>query len=245
MRKIIALSFLSLIALTAAANGPNKEGSKKSTMKIRKRSARPDIPGNLLIEFGFNALQNDDPSIDTKLIGNRTVNFYYLYDIRVGKTNFFVLPGIGLGLDRYKFDEDVTLVQDPFAGLTGFSDIIGGGVKKSMLVTNYIDIPIEVRYLTNPADARRSFKAGVGFKVGYLYSAHTKIKQELEGEMFKTKVKGTYNLNRFRYGVTGRIGIGGFNVFYYQSLNPLFEDGEGPFETEANNITKGLSFTGF
>lgn len=245
MKKIIVLSFLSLIAFSAFATGPKKQGSKKSTMKIRQRAARPDIPGNLLIEFGLNVLQNDDVGFDAELFGSRTVNIYYLYDIRVGNTNFFVLPGIGLGLDRYKFDEDITVTNPAGSGMTEFNPIVGGGVKKSMLVTNYVDIPIEVRFLANPADTRRSFKVGAGFKVGYLFSSHTKIKQELESDMTKTKVKNDFNLNRFRYGVTGRIGVGGFNVFYYQSLNTLFEDGSGPLETDLNNITIGVSFTGF
>ncbi len=244
MKKLIAISFFSLFICSAFAGGFSKPAEKNAPMKIRKRNARPDIPGTLLIELGWNLLQNDNPSIATELLGSRTLNFYYLRDIRVGNTNFFVLPGIGVGLDRYKFDEDVTLDRQA-DGTVNVDTVFGGKVKKSMLITNYLDIPLEVRFYTNPSDKKRSFKVGIGFKVGVLINSHTKIKQEVNGEMTKRKVNDNFALNRFRYGVTGRIGIGGFNVFYYSSLNTLFESDKGPLGTEANNVTVGLSFTGF
>ncbi len=242
--RILILAIISIISIDGFSTGTPTLKEYKGPMKIRKRQARPDIPGTLLIELGFNLLQNNDPSIDIELLGSRTLNLTYLYEKRIGNTNFFVMPGIGVGMDRYKFDEDVTLSRN-FDNTVSFDTINTGGIKKSMLVTNYLDIPLEVRFLANPEDSKRSFKVGVGFKAGILLSSHTKIKADIDDNQFKTKVKNDFNLNRFRYGVVGRIGVGGFNVFYYQSLNALFEKDKGPIQTEANNITIGLSFTGF
>ena len=248
MKNIIALLILSTVALSTMAEGVPQLKAEKAPMKIRKRQARPDVPGHLLIEFGLNILLNDNPAIETELLGSRTLNFYYLYDIRIANSKFYFLPGIGVGLDRYKFDEDVTVARTIDAlgeKTTTFDTINTGGIKKSMLVTNYLDIPLELRFYGNPNDQRRSFKAGVGLKIGMLMSSHTKIKVEQDGDVSKLKVKDSFDLTRFRYGVTGRIGIGGFNVFYYQSLTPLFEKDKGPNMTETSNITVGLSFTGF
>ncbi|MTI40631.1 hypothetical protein E1140_14100 [Fulvivirga lutimaris] len=248
MKNLIAILILSTVSLSVMAEGVPQLKAERGPMKIRKRQARPDVPGHLLIEFGVNLLLNDDPAIETEILGSRTLNFYYLYDFRIGNSKFFFLPGIGVGLDRYKFDEDVTLtrtVDGLGEKVTTFDTISTGGIKKSMLATNYLDIPLELRFYGNPNDQRRSFKVGVGFKVGMLMSSHTKIKMEQDGDVSKLKVKDNFNLTRFRYGVTGRVGVGGFNVFYYQSLTPLFEKDKGPNATEASNITIGLSFTGF
>lgn len=248
MKNLLAILILSTVSLSVMAEGVPQLKAERAPMKIRKRQARPDVPGHLLIEFGMNLLLNDDPAIETEIMGSRTLNFYYLYDIRIANTKFYFLPGVGVGLDRYKFDEDVTVVRDLNdlgEKVTTFDTISTGGIKKSMLVTNYLDIPLELRFYGNPDDQRRSFKAGIGFKVGMLMSSHTKIKMEQDGDISKLKVKDNFNLTRFRYGVTGRIGVGGFNIFYYQNLTPLFEKDKGPNMTEASNITIGLSFTGF
>lgn len=248
MRYIILLTLFSFsVQFSFAGNGPELSSSK-SPMNIRKVNARPDVPGTLIIDFGYNLLQNNEPQIDLKLLGSRTINFYYLYDIQIAKSNFFILPGIGVGLDRYKFDEDVTLTKTTDVDgneSVEFVEITGGGVKKSLLAANYIDIPVELRFYGNPNDSKRSFKVGLGFKVGYLFNSHTKIKQDIDGDVSKYKVHNDFYLSKFRYGVTGRIGVGGFNVFYYQSLNTLFENNKGPGATDVNNATIGLSFTGF
>ena len=248
MRKLILLTFFSFcVQIALAGNGP-KVATSKAPMNIKKTNARPDVPGTLIIDFGYNLLQNNKTDLGLRLLGSRTVNFYYLYDIRIAKSKFFLLPGIGVGLDRFKFDEDVTptkTVDSDGNNTTLFVPISGGGVKKTMLTTNFIDIPVELRFYGNPEDSKRSFKAGMGFKVGYLLDAHTKIKQDLDGDVTKYKIHSDFNLNKLRYGWTARVGVGGFNVFYYQSLNTLFQSGKGPGRTNMNNATIGLSFTGF
>lgn len=248
MKRIVATVVIGLVSLSVLAGEVPQIKAEKGPMQIRKRQARPDVPGTLLIELGWNLLQNNNPGLDTKAFGSRTLNFYYLYDIQIANSSFFFMPGIGVGLDRYKFDSDVTLINtlDVNGENMVAIDTLGfGDVKKSMLVANYLDIPIEFRFYANPNDTKRSFKLGVGFKAGILMSSHTKVKYKEDGNNIKAKVKNDFGLNRFRYGVVGRIGVGGFNVFYYQSLSPLFESGKGPLQTDANNITVGLSFTGF
>jgi len=249
MKKLFVSVIIFSIAFSSFANeGTNPKNGLKP-MEIRKRKARPDIPGLLLIELGWNVLSGAPDELDIAPIGSRTINFYYMYDMPIGNSRFSFIPGIGVGLDRYKFDDDVTLVstQD-----TDGNDIIGVvqlpeefDVKKSQLITNYIDIPLEFRYYTNPNDRKGSFKIGIGGKIGMRFTSQTKLKYEFDDENIKSKQKESFGLNRFRYGLTGRIGFGGFNFFYYHGLSELFESGEGPLETDANNMTVGISITGF
>ena len=222
--------------------------AKLAPMKIRKRAARPDVPGSLLIDIGWNIMMDDPKSFETDLIGSRTINFYYYYDMPIGKSNFVLMPGIGVSLNKFKFDNDVTLVQvtdtDGNTAVTIENLNANWDIKKSQLAANYIDIPLEIRFYANPDDKKRSFNVSLGGRAGFRFSSYTKVKYKDDDENMKTKLKKEYGLDRFRYGLTGRIGIGGFNVFSYYGLSEIFDN--GPENTnEMTNMTVGISFTGF
>lgn len=216
------------------------------------KPARPDVPGTLLVDVGVNLLQNNNvDQMETNLWGSKTVNIYYLYDIQLGQSKFFILPGFGLGLDKYKFEEDVTL-EVPLSNpdttvLTDLNTMFGGnaGINKSKLATNYFDIPLEFRFYSDPLNKSRSFKVGIGGKVGVLYSAHTKVNYELNDHENKLKHKQNLNLARIRYGLSARVGFSSFNLYAYYGLNDLFRDGKGPGATEANTLSVGLTINAF
>ena len=249
IHKCLSLFLVSVVSLTAMAgdkeNPKNNPKAKLEPMKIRKRKARPDIPGTLLVELGWNILQSNPSEMEIGTLGSRTFNLYYLYNIELpfAAGRFELMPGFGVGLDRYRFEDDITLsAAGDNVDIVELEDL---DVTKSMLISNYFDVPVEVRFYANPNDKKRSFKVGVGFKAGIRFSSHTKVKYEEGDNNVILKEKNIFGLNRFRYGVTGRIGIGGFNIFYYQGLSELFESGEGPLDSTATNITVGLSFVGF
>jgi hypothetical protein len=123
-------------------------------------------------------------------------------------------------------------------------------LKKSMLITNYIDIPVELRFNTNPNDLGRSFKVSLGFKFGILYDSFTKLKYRQEGETKKLKDKQNYQLNPIRYGAYLRIGAGNLSVFGYYNISTLFENNKGPVKgkgpaQDINYLQVGLSFAAF
>src|SRR5690606_41502951 len=98
------------------------------------------------------------------------------------------------------------------------------GVKKSMLVTNYINVPVEIRFSTPPHDRSRSFRASVGGRVGYLYDSFTKIKYSQDSEVRSIMDKQNYNLRKLRYGAFFKIGIGNIGLITYYNLTPLIDD---------------------
>lgn len=214
--------------------------------------ARPDVPGTLLVDIGVNLLLNNEvEDLETGIWGSKAVNIYYLYDIQLGESKFFILPGFGLGLDKHKFDEDVTLevpvnnpdttvVTDPATMFDG-----NASIQKSKLATNYFDIPIEFRFYSDPDNKSRSFKAGIGGKIGILYSAHTKVNYEFDDHLNKLKHKQDLNLSRIRYGLTARVGFSSFNLYAYYGLSELFEDGKGPGATDASTLSVGLTINAF
>jgi hypothetical protein len=214
--------------------------------QIKERAKRPDLPGTFLVEFGFNRPQNTADDFDIGFWGSRTVNVYYQYDFTLPffQSKFSLSPAIGLGMDRYKFKNDYTL------GYTAGSNDLAmidpeRDVKKSQLITNYVDMPVEFRYTHNPADPARSFKLGIGFRTGLLISSFTKLKYEEENEKVKEKIRRDWNLNRYRYGFFGKIGFGNVSLFGYYNSSTLFEKGKGPDGPDINNLTIGLSLGGF
>jgi hypothetical protein len=213
----------------------------------KKVSRRPDIPGTFVLELGFNRDLSGPDNFSLGFFGSRSVNVYYQYDFRILKSKFSFVPGIGLSLERFKFKNNALIDYAPndleSIAMTSPANAAIPGIKKSMLVTNYIDVPLEIKYSTNPDDPARSFKISVGGRVGFMYDSFNKIKYKENGEVKKLKNKEDFNLSKLRYGLTARIGVGNFSLFGYYNLSPLFEKGKGLSDTLADDSTVKNDFS--
>ncbi|MBT1698168.1 outer membrane beta-barrel protein [Fulvivirgaceae bacterium PWU4] len=264
MRKAASIAIVLTLILTFNAIAQSTQAPKKS---------RPDIPGTFALELGVNRLTEKPNQLKYGFWGSRTLNLYYLYDMRIAQSKFSFHPGIGFGMERFKLMRsehytatDTITYQNPTlmfdnVGNTVFvnslnyiydADSLGQvnwvetyATRKSMLVLNYVDIPVEFRFSTNPDDPARSFKLAVGGRVGYLLNAHTKIKYKENGELKKLKNVQDFNLNHLRYSVYMKVYLGNFALFGYYNLNPLFESGKGPMQTKAASYTIGISLASF
>ena len=248
---ILSLSLLSFSALS-------------QTTEPAKKTGRPDIPGTFTVELGINRALNTPDDFTTGLWGSRSVNIYYQYELRILKSRFSFVPGVGLSLERFKwrngqvlgYQREDNLFNEPILStdtmhLFSMAQHQIPGLRKSQLVTNYVDVPLELRYTFNPDDPARSVKIGVGARVGYLYDAFNKLKMKQDGETMQIKDKQNFNLTRFRYGVFAKLSFGNFSLFGYYNLTPLFQDGKGlyseknvPFN-ELNTFTGGISLSSF
>ena len=114
-----------------------------------------------------------------------------------------------------------------------------------MIVTNYFELPVGFRFDSHPEDISRSFNITIGGRVGVLYDGFTKIKYREDGEKKTIKDKQFHGLNPYRLSLFSRIGVGGFHVFTYYNLLPLFEKNKGPQLTQMNTLTIGISIDGF
>ncbi|HMG90780.1 MAG TPA: hypothetical protein VK589_12000 [Chryseolinea sp.] len=243
IKKLAGLVLLSGVAFTTLA--------QVATTTTTKKTPRPDIPGTFNVEFGFNRDVSGPPDFSLYFWGSRTANIYYQYDIRILNSSFSVVPGIGLSLERYKFKNNYMLGYDADSELIMIpeKDAPVEGITKSMLITNYVEVPVEIRYTVNPEDPARSFKVSVGGRVGFLYDSFNKVKYRENDEVKKYKDKQDFNLNKFRYGLMGRIGFGPFGVFTYYNLSPLFEKGKGLKTDDTfndfNTWTIGVSLSSF
>jgi len=232
-----------LLAFFAASAAFGQETPSEGKIK----RGLPNIPGTFVLEFGFNQPFNKpDTLFSLGFWGSRTFNLYYQHDVRIAKSKFSVHPGIGFAFERFKFKDFHTLAYEE-DGTVSFVPAFATlpSVRKSMLITNYLDVSAEIRFSTNPDDPGRSFRVSIGGRAGYLLDSFTKIKYKEDGEMRRIKDKKSFNLNDFRYGLSFKAGAGNFTIFSYYNLSPMFKTDEGPQQTEANNFTVGLSLSSF
>ena len=251
MIKLASIAILIALSIPAAAqvSQPNAESAYPPPQK----GDRPDIPGAFVLELGINSALDAPERFSLGLWGSRTINVYYQYELRILKSKFSIVPGIGLSLERFKFKNSATLGYDPAPedSLKLFLPSESGytGMRKSQLITNYLDIPLELRFSTKPSDPGRSFKIAVGGRAGFMYDSFSKLKYKDGNETKQLKDKQPWNLTKFRYGVYGKIGIGNFSLFGYYNLTPLFEEGESPGENNVvkdfQTVTVGISLSGF
>ncbi len=217
------------------------------------------VPGTLVFEFGYNMLQPGTPhNMDVDFLRSRTANIYYMYDFRLfGSKKLSFNPGFGLGMDNYMFSKEVSVTNGENNTLYVLSsnefesgvnpDGLSYNVSKSKLNANYFDIPMEIRFRTQPS--KKSFRIAVGGKIGFLIDSKTKIKYELDGDNYKYKSKTRFGLESFRYGVHARIGFGSLNLFGYYALSELFEkelrDSNGVLEGNISNVVVGITLITF
>ncbi|MEJ7647401.1 MAG: outer membrane beta-barrel protein [Chryseolinea sp.] len=243
IKKLVGIVFLTSISLAATG---------QINSKI-KPSVRPDIPGIFTFEFGFNRDLDGPDRFSPDFLGSRSANIYYQYEFRLFKSPFSFVPGFGMSLERHKMKNDYTLDYENSTSdqviLVSPENSPYPGIKKSMIITNYLDVPLEFRYTMKPDDPTRSFKISVGGRFGYLFDSSSKVKYKENSETKMMKDKQDFNLTKFRYGLTGKLGFGNFMFFGYYNLTPLFEKGKGlQTDGESNDfstITFGISLSSF
>lgn len=93
----------------------------------------------------------------------------------------------------------------------------GQSLRKSKLVVPTLNIPI----MFNLGFEEAKFRIGFGGYIGYRIGGYSKIKYD-GGK--KEKVKGSYGLNDFRYGLTAELGKRkGATFFFRYDLNEMFK----------------------
>jgi hypothetical protein len=141
--------------------------------------------------------------------------------------------GVGVGTNnmyfkKYAIDLKTTTTKLPFTSLDSADHF-----KKYKLTTAYLEIPVELRFVNDPANNSKSFKAALGIKVGTLLNAHTKGKtlQNKTGSTINSYTEKENNkrfFNSSRIAVTGRIGYGNFSLFASYQVTGMLKDGIGP-----------------
>ncbi len=223
--KLYLISFILLLSVNLLFS----QDDKKSGIKIFSDD-------NLIVDINYDFWLNTPSNITLKPY-SRGINVSYLYNFTGEHSNICLAAGAEVSCQNFFIDAKPEL-NNGFVNFVNIPDNID--YKKNKLSTTYIEIPFEIRFRTNKSCRKdKSFKIFAGFKVGYLVNNHIKYKgDDGSGKEIKIKQYNIDNIQKYRYGITARIGYGKFNITGFYPLTQLFEKDKGP---DITPISVGLS----
>jgi hypothetical protein len=250
--KQIALLFISvlLIAANASAQTTAKTDStkkKKDWSKVRLNNRAND---HFMAQLGYDGWASVPDTIHLKGFAH-SVNIYVMMDFPF-KTDARLSVGAGLGVSggsiKFNKQQPNIIAQTttlPFPDLSSSTATLDH-FKKFKLVTTYLEVPLELRFVADPENSDNSWKAAVGIKAGVLLNVHTtgKTLMNAAGTVLNSYTEKESSKNFFsgtRIAGTARVGYGHVSVFGQYSISGLLKAGRGP---TLNPFSVGLTFSG-
>lgn len=244
-------SILLIILLTAGAGIAQDVSDKTVADEKPRKKRKPPKKEMILVNLNFDSWLSHPSTVEPKWFSSRGVDVAILYDYVLEKSNFSLAAGVGFNSHNIHMEAfPIEYAIDGGGTYTKLDQAFFKDQKITVnkLSTNFIDIPFEVRFRSNPHKNGKRIAASVGFKLGWLVQSHTKTKTDedyfYQGVNFRRKIK-TYdipNLTKFRYGLTARVGYANFYLNFFYSLTPLFVEGRG---TSAVPISVGIGVSPF
>lgn len=209
------------------------DDKKKKPKSVDVDFIRLDIGMNFLLDNGDFNLGSDLKAFETSPLGSTHLGWNFLSTrISLIRSRVNLITGITLDNNRYAFTSGTSLLpgQDTLTWVTDSAQY-----KRNKLVTNHLQIPLLLNFQTKPGQDRGNFHLSVGGYAGLLIGAHTK--QKTDGS--KLKVRDDFNMEKFRYGLTARVGYGGFEIYANYDLVPMFHSGDLP--NRLSRVTFGVT----
>ncbi len=138
--------------------------------------------------------------------------------------NIGLVTGLGVEWNNYRFDSQYVLTRDENTGNTTYYTE-PNPVKRNKLTTIYLNMPLLLEFQIPTGRDRSPLYISGGAIGGVKLGSHTKLVFTDEG---KQKNKDYFNLTRWRYGITARMGYKSINLFADYYFSPLFEKDKGP-----------------
>lgn len=167
---------------------------------------------------------------------SRHFNFYFFLD-KPFKNNprYSIGLGAGLGSSNIFFNDTYIDLKSTTSTLP-FKDVSAtNNYEKYKLTTIYFEVPLELRFASNPMQPDKGFKMAAGLKGGYLLGAYTKGKNLVDsvgnsvyGTKYKTKEYEKKFLNNTRITAIARAGYGNVTLHGYYQLTNFLDAGAGP-----------------
>lgn len=223
------LSCFYLQGLSALSLGNPDEGNKWLSYKdLDKRVARD----HLLIQAGY---ENWAKTHSRAMSGfHRQFSVSGMYDLLI-KGFPYLSVGLGLGAnwDNFYFKKALLNIDANTTQGANVYESSGDYFDKSKITIIYSQVPLELRYTTNPLNYNKGFKLALGVKLGYLLRAYTKgVDKKNQQDQIISKAKVLLRDRRlfsdFQAWGTLRVGWGNFHFFANYSLFPIFKLNSGP-----------------
>lgn len=207
-----------------------------------EKPAQPDLPGELLIDFGLNVFNENPSNLPAHIIGSNSFGIYYNHRVRFNDNiSFHLSPGFTF--DKYSFSSNYTWFDSAALGIDLYQ--FKTGIEKNKLVANYIELPVEFRIHPLGTVNGEGWFIGLGVVGGWRFNTHTKIKYTENEDKIKDKLFADFDMEQFRYGYQVRFGFKTFHLFYKSYLNNVFKASPDNSGVNPKAFTIGMSFSGF
>jgi hypothetical protein len=195
---------------------------------------KPASKDQFILEFSQESWLNAPQEIKTEWYSwGIGMNFYK--DIIINK-HWSIAPGASVLFhnvySNYRFRRDENTGESIYEILTPDS------YRNNKIVTQYLDIPLEIRFRGNPDEFGRFLRIYAGAKVGYNISSFSKYVDD----NLKVKHYNLAELEDIRYGLTLRLSYSFVGVHVYYSLSELFME-NGPMQG-MTPLSVGISLFG-
>lgn len=249
MKKILLLiTCLYIISFVSAQDEPVPPPKKKKDWSQVQLTGRAN--DHFMIQYGVANWASKPDSINTGGF-SRSFNMYFLLDFPF-KTDprFSVAFGPGFGTDHIFFDNTNVTITNRLTPVQFQNVKDTNHFDKYKLSTAYLELPVELRFSSDPTNNGKSLKFALGAKVGLLVSAATKGKNWVNkngntvtgfSDKFVQKQKDKYFFNGNRLVGTFRVGYGVISLLGTYQITTLFKEGLGP---EVRPYTVGLTISG-
>lgn len=144
------------------------------------------------------------------------------------KNHVNIVSGLSYDINSYSYKRNIIWNEAPLSTNISnprqqFISRDSVAFKKNKLVTNYIQIPLMLKFETNPTKKKKNFTFAAGGYGGYLIRSHTK--QIMKGDDDKNKNFEQFNLNKFQLGLQAEISYRDFLLYYRLNLTSSTEFG--------------------
>ncbi|MCA6450800.1 MAG: hypothetical protein IM584_00695 [Chitinophagaceae bacterium] len=236
-------TLLVLLSLSASLLALSQSTDIKKKLDLSNRAA-----DHFMIQYGADSWTNRPDSVRTSGF-SRHFNIYFMID-KPFKNNpkFSIAYGIGIGSSNMFFKNTKVDVKANSTRLP-FTNVDSTNHFSKFKVTNiYAELPVELRYFSNPENPGKSWKAALGVKVGTLLKTYSKGKNlvtktgaSVYGNGYIEKESSKRFFNGTMLAVTGRIGYGIISLDAGYQFNGVLKDGAGP---SMNKFSLGITFSG-
>lgn len=195
-----------------------------------------DRPGDhLMFQLSSDHWTNMPDSIKSRQKGfSRGFNAYVMLD-KPFRSNpkFSIGIGVGVSTSNIAFKNVTVDIKSTTSTLQFTHTDSTNHFKRQKLSMGFLEVPVELRFSSDPLHNNKSFKFAIGAKVGTLVNVHTKSK-DLEDKNNRTintyteKESNKRYFNSTRLSTTARIGYGIFSIFGSYQIGNILKDATGP-----------------
>jgi hypothetical protein len=198
--------------------------------KPSKSSSRYDLTWWDGIDLGFNGIaefnsgSTPDPEseiLNPGFVQSRYISFNFAQvKLRLIKDYVGIASGMSFQIYNYNYGGSTEFAfGDSLAAFPSGEK----NITKNKFRPSYFAVPLLLEFNTS-LDPRKSFHVSAGVIGKVLIGTMYKQKFELDGDNFKTSIKGNMGLNRWGLDATVRVGYRKLTFFGQMGLLPLFEN---------------------